>query len=170
MSTLTDKDYMIRAESVSFTVEEMILGLNDGRTVLVPLSWFPRLLHASPLERMDWKLLNDGIGIHWPSIDEDLWTAQVTQGVPSRETIVRRFDHSRGGWYRTAESEHREFLEHWTNYGSLILRWTGGNFWTPGHNRRKAIVLREEDLKILTEEGVLKETTGGYSLVRRTSS
>ena len=61
-----------RARSVQFTASELVVGLTDGRTVSVPLVWFPRLLAASEQQRTHWKLLGNGVGIHWPEIDEDL--------------------------------------------------------------------------------------------------
>jgi hypothetical protein len=53
--------------------------LSDGRTISVPLSWFPRLLNATRKQRADWELIGGGIGIHWESIDEDISVASLLQ-------------------------------------------------------------------------------------------
>ena len=63
---------MPSAVDVSFTADDLIVSLADGRQVSVPLAWFPRLLRATPEQRGEWKLIGKGIGIHWPSIDEDV--------------------------------------------------------------------------------------------------
>ena len=59
-------------QSVEMTDAELVVGLIDGRTIIAPLVWFPRLLRATPAQRSDWELLGDGEGIHWPQVDEDL--------------------------------------------------------------------------------------------------
>ena len=53
--------------------------LDDGRTVSVPLVWFPRLLAATPKQRKDWELIGGGIGLHWDAIDEDISVASLLQ-------------------------------------------------------------------------------------------
>lgn len=69
-----------RAVEVSVGEDELSVSLADGRRVSVPLAWFPRLLHASPEARQDWRLVGDGEGIHWPQIDEDLSVAGLLRG------------------------------------------------------------------------------------------
>jgi len=69
-----------RAKEVTFTEDEMCVALADGRRVSVPLAWFPRLLRASPDERANYDLLGDGVGIHWPDLDEDLSVAGLLRG------------------------------------------------------------------------------------------
>ena len=69
-----------RATGVGFTEDELCVDLADGRRVLVPLAWFPRLLAATPSERDEWELLGDGQGIHWPKIDEDLSVEGLLRG------------------------------------------------------------------------------------------
>ncbi|MFN2386769.1 MAG: DUF2442 domain-containing protein [Thermoanaerobaculia bacterium] len=69
-----------RAGEVLFTEDELTVSLVDGRRVSVPLAWFPRLLHASPAQRSNWRLLGDGEGIHWPQVDEDLSVAGILRG------------------------------------------------------------------------------------------
>ncbi len=60
------------AENVRFTEDDMVVALVDGRTVSVPLVWFPRLAGATREQLENYELLGDGEGIHWPDIDEDL--------------------------------------------------------------------------------------------------
>lgn len=66
-----------RAVDVRVTDSELHVRLQDGRSVTVPLSWFPRLLAASPAARAEWRLIGAGDGIHWPQIDEDLSVARL---------------------------------------------------------------------------------------------
>jgi len=69
-----------RARAVRLTDDELIVDLKDGRTISVPLAWFPTLLHATPEQRENWEFLGDGEGIHWPDIDEDLSVAGLLRG------------------------------------------------------------------------------------------
>ncbi len=77
-SSLPEMD--ARATDVGFTDDELWVDLADGRRVIVPLAWFPRLLGAAPSEREDWELLGDGQGIHWPAVDEDLSVHGLLRG------------------------------------------------------------------------------------------
>lgn len=61
----------------------VIVALMDGRTISVPLAWYPRLLHASPEARGKWQTCAGGYGIHWPEIDEDLSTEGLLRGAPA---------------------------------------------------------------------------------------
>ena len=72
-----------RATDVSATAEELIVHLADGRTIIVPLAWYPRLLHATPDERQDFRIIGDGEYINWPRIDEDLTVAGLLRGTPA---------------------------------------------------------------------------------------
>lgn len=60
------------ARDVAFTEDALRVVLADGREISAPLQWFPRLLHATAEQRARWELIGDGIGIHWPLIDEDV--------------------------------------------------------------------------------------------------
>lgn len=60
------------AQPVSFGTSEMLVNLVDGRSVSVPLKWFPKLAKATPAQLENYELLGDGEGIHWPDLDEDL--------------------------------------------------------------------------------------------------
>lgn len=68
------------AQDVRCTEEELIVSLVDGRTISVPLAWFPRLIHATPAQLENWQLLGDGQGIHWPELDEDLSVSGLLKG------------------------------------------------------------------------------------------
>jgi len=61
-----------KAKAVRVTEDALSVDLSDGRTVSVPLAWFPRLLHAKKNERNHWRLIGDGHGIHWEDLDEDI--------------------------------------------------------------------------------------------------
>lgn len=72
-----------RVEAVYFTRDSLIVDLVDGRSISVPLSWYPRLLKATPKNRACWETCGGGYGIHWPDIDEDLSTEGLLRGAPS---------------------------------------------------------------------------------------
>jgi hypothetical protein len=72
-----------RAMDVEVTPDELVVSLTDGRKIVVPLAWFPRLFHATEAQRNDWQLLGDGLGIHWHEIDEDLSVAGLLRGTPA---------------------------------------------------------------------------------------
>ena len=72
-----------RGQDVRITDDELIVALKDGRTISVPLAWYPRLLHATAEQRSHWEFLGDGEGIHWPDIDEDLSVAGLLRGTPA---------------------------------------------------------------------------------------
>jgi len=74
------------AESVTVTENTLTVDLSDGRTISVPLSWYPRLLHASQKERKNWRLIGKGQGIHWENIDEDISIEGLLAGKPSGES------------------------------------------------------------------------------------
>ncbi|MBP1770742.1 MAG: hypothetical protein H6P96_1360 [Candidatus Aminicenantes bacterium] len=72
MRTSAAKEEHIMARGVRFDRDMMHVQLEDGRIVGVPLCWFPRLQKATLAERENWRLIGDGIGIHWPDLDEDV--------------------------------------------------------------------------------------------------
>ena len=83
MTSLATKSVL--AKRVECTDDEIIVALSDGRTLSVPIVWFPRLAQASPSERADYELLGDGEGIHWSQVDEDISVAGLLAGQPSVE-------------------------------------------------------------------------------------
>ncbi len=79
-----------RVQSVETNDDELLVDLVDGRKLIVPLAWFPKLLHATPEHRSNWELLGDGEGIHWPDVDEDLSAAGLLNGTPAPGTADRQ--------------------------------------------------------------------------------
>jgi hypothetical protein len=75
-----------KAEDVRVSEDTLSVDLSDGRTISVPLEWFPRLLHAKPKERNNWRLIGRGHGIHWEDIDEDISVEGLLTGKPSGES------------------------------------------------------------------------------------
>ena len=76
----------VHAQSVVISEDAFTVDLTDGRSITVPLSWYPRLAHGSEKERSNWQLLGDGIGIHWPDLDEDISVEGLLAGRHSGET------------------------------------------------------------------------------------
>jgi len=72
-----------RVKDVRVPDELLTVDLMDGRTICVPLAWYPRLLDASPEQRAHWQVAGAGYGIHWPDIDEDLSTEGLLRGAPA---------------------------------------------------------------------------------------
>ena len=72
--------------NVRVTVDTLSAELSDGRTISVPLAWYPRLVHASLAERNHWRLIGSGHGIHWPDLDEDVSLENLLMGRPSGES------------------------------------------------------------------------------------
>jgi hypothetical protein len=86
MNSLTLEIEELRAVNVSLTEEALTLDLNDGRTVIVPLIWYPRLWHGTATERNNFEIIGDGTIIHWPELDEDLSIADIAAGRRSGES------------------------------------------------------------------------------------
>jgi Protein of unknown function (DUF2442) len=76
----------VTAQSVAVTADALRIDLSDGRIVSVPLAWYPRLLHGTPKERNNWRLIGDGEGIHWLDLDEDISVESLVLGRPSGES------------------------------------------------------------------------------------
>ena len=74
------------AESVTVSVDTLFVDLSDGRSIAVPLAWYPRLLRATPAERKRWRLIGRGLGIHWEDLDEDISVEGLLAGKPSGES------------------------------------------------------------------------------------
>ncbi|NOT01783.1 MAG: DUF2442 domain-containing protein [Phycisphaerales bacterium] len=72
-----------RVTDVQFDEDTFSVDLADGRTITVPLAWYPRLLDAAPAQRKNWKISGGGFGIHWPDIDEDLSAQGLLEGAPA---------------------------------------------------------------------------------------
>ena len=74
-----------RAVSVRMSEDSLVVELTDGRTLSVPLAWYPRLVHATPIELAEWQLIGGGSGIHWPSLEEDISVEGLLAGRRSQE-------------------------------------------------------------------------------------
>jgi hypothetical protein len=85
------------ANNLTITEDSLTVDLVDGRTIAVPLAWFPRLVHGSLAERANWRWIGNGSGIYWPALDEDISIASLLGGRKSGETqeSLRRWLSSR---------------------------------------------------------------------------
>ena len=86
MNTLAVEIRIPEALDVSLTDDTLSVDLSDGRSISVPIAWFPRLLHSSEQERNNWRLIGKGQGIHWKDIDEDISIEGLLAGRPSGES------------------------------------------------------------------------------------
>lgn len=90
----------IRAHSIEIDQDSLNVDLVDGRTISVPLAWYPRLAHGTHEQRGNWKLIGTGEGLHWPDLDEDISVENLLAGKPSGESqhsfkkwLAERADH-----------------------------------------------------------------------------
>ena len=74
------------ADSCPLTDDTLVVDLIDGRSISVPLAWYPRLAHGNQAERAHWRLIGEGEGIHWPDLDEDISVEGLLAGRRSGET------------------------------------------------------------------------------------
>lgn len=72
-----------RVKAVRTSSDVLEVDLMDGRTITVPLAWYPRLANASAAQRQKWEVAGGGYGIHWPDLDEDLSTEGLLRGAPA---------------------------------------------------------------------------------------
>jgi hypothetical protein len=86
MGSSTVESQMAVAKQVSITDDTLSVELSDGRTIAVPVAWYPRLAHGNAKERQTWRLIAGGRGIHWPDIDEDVSVVNLLAGQPSSES------------------------------------------------------------------------------------
>ena len=80
MSILATEIQEARAQGVEVREDDLVVDLVDGRTVTVPVAWYPRLWYGSPEERARFEIIGDGAYIHWPDLDEDLTVAGRRSG------------------------------------------------------------------------------------------
>ncbi len=73
-------------EQVTVTLDALTVDLSDGRSLTVPLAWYPRLMNATESERQNWRLIGKGYGIHWEELDEDISVEGLLLGKPSGES------------------------------------------------------------------------------------
>lgn len=86
MSTSASELFSASAENVRVTKNTLTVELSDGRTISVPLAWYPRLMHGTPHERKNWRLIGRGSGIHWEDLDEDISIESLLAGKASGES------------------------------------------------------------------------------------
>jgi len=88
------------AQSVTVSEHTLTAELSDGRTIAVPLDWYPRLVHATQEERTNWRFIGAGEGIHWPDLDEDISVGGLIARRPSaerQESLQRWLEAKRAG-------------------------------------------------------------------------
>jgi hypothetical protein len=88
MATLAVKMEIPHATNVNVDEDTLTVELDDGRTVSVPIAWYPRLLNASKKERDNWRLIGKGHGINWEALDEDISVEGILAGRPSGESQI----------------------------------------------------------------------------------
>lgn len=86
MHTSTIEIEVPAAENITVTEDTLRVDLSDGRTISVPLAWYPRLTYASQAEQNNWRLIGKGYGIHWEDLDEDISVEGLLAGKPSSES------------------------------------------------------------------------------------
>jgi hypothetical protein len=96
MNSLVIETRTATVQDVVVSDDSLVVDLADGRTISVPLAWYPRLLHGQPEERNHWRIIGQGEGIHWPDLDEDISAESILFGQPSGES-----QRSLGRWLQT---------------------------------------------------------------------
>jgi hypothetical protein len=99
MTTLRAEPRIVAIESVAVTEDDLVTDFEDGRRISLPLAWYPRLLHATPAERSNWRLVGNGEGVHWPDLDEDVSAENLILGQSSRAS-----QGSLARWLRSRQS------------------------------------------------------------------
>ncbi len=94
---------LARVSSVSITDDTLAVDLEDGRTIAVPIGWYPRLAYGTPEERSNWKISGAGYGIHWPDLDEDIGVEGLLLGRKSGESPK-----SLGRWLQNRQQVNKE--------------------------------------------------------------
>ena len=86
MSSSAVESALALAKHVDVSEDTLSVELADGRTIAVPIAWYPRLSQATAAERAEWRLIAEGRGIHWPGLDEDISVTNLLAGQPSSES------------------------------------------------------------------------------------
>ena len=86
MSTSPIEHWAAFAQRIALSDDTLTVDLVDGRSIAVPLEWYPRLSHASAAERNHWRLIGRGEGINWPDLDEDISVDNLLSGARSGES------------------------------------------------------------------------------------
>lgn len=109
---------------MAVTEDSLVVDLIDGRSISAPLVWYPRLLHGTPGERNNWRLIAGGEGIHWPDLDEDLSVEGIILGRASGQSQVslkRRLESRKAGARRNRVSNSKSVRQP-TRVGSQAAR------------------------------------------------
>jgi Protein of unknown function (DUF2442) len=87
-----------RAQQIAISEDSLSVDLRDGRTIIVPVIWYPRLWYGTAEERSNFEILSDGTLIHWPDLDEDLSVSGILAGRRSGESqkSLKRWLEERG--------------------------------------------------------------------------
>lgn len=90
---------LVQVKAVEISDDLLTYTLSDGRCLLAPLTWFPRLTHGTPRGGCTWRLIGQGSGVHWPDLDEDISARNLLEGNASGESqeSLRKLLESRGG-------------------------------------------------------------------------
>ncbi len=86
MSTLAVEIIVPSAVGIDFSDSDFVIDLDDGRSIAIPLAWYPRLYHASREEQNKWRFIGNGQGIHWEDLDEDISIEGLIAGKQSNES------------------------------------------------------------------------------------
>ena len=86
--TISSNDLRAKATRIQVLDDRLVVDLDDGRSITVPIAWYPRLQHANPAERANSRLIGGGEGIHWPDLDEDLSVEGLLAGRRSSESLA----------------------------------------------------------------------------------
>ncbi len=86
MDSLQTERIVAKAEDIVVTDDTLTVDFADGRSISIPLAWYPRLVHGTPRERNNWRIIGNGEGFHWPDLDEDLSVEGLLLGRPSGES------------------------------------------------------------------------------------
>ena len=86
--TISEPSADVRIKHVDINQDRLAVDLMDGRSISVPLAWYPRLFHATQSQRNNWQIAGGGYGIHWPDIDEDLSSEGMLRGSPAAHPMV----------------------------------------------------------------------------------
>jgi len=105
MTSLAIEIQEARAQKVSVSEEALHVDLTDGRTIIAPLMWYPRLWHGTKEERNNFEIIGDGAFIHWPDLDEDLSISGILAGRRSGESAK-----SLKKWLKTRATKHKKVL------------------------------------------------------------
>ena len=103
MTSLAIEIQEARAQKVSVSDDSLQIDLTDGRTIIAPLMWYPRLWHGTEEERNNFEIIGDGAFIHWPDLDEDLSISGILAGRRSRESVK-----SLKKWLETRATKHKK--------------------------------------------------------------